>query len=140
MKSITIKKESCWEPSGDDFSENGFTISYIDEESEASIFDLSKDFCSKLILKEDIEKFWNRFMEINWQKVLLENEPYQGCDGSNSIVEISVGLQTLTLSLWCPDMDFYKEQDMGESLKLLETVYDLMKYAACQQVAVGFEF
>jgi len=140
MKSITIKNESCWGPIGDDFSENGFTISYIDGEKEASIFDLSKDFCSKLIPKEDIEIFWDRFMEINWQKVLLENELYQGCDGSNSIVEISVGLQTLTLSLWCPDIDFYKEQDMTESLKLLETVFDLMKYAARQQVAVGFEF
>ena len=89
MKSITIKNESCWGFIEEDVSENGFTINCSDEEKEAVIFDLSAGECSKLIPKDEFEELWNKLKEINFQKVLLENEPYQGCDGAYFIVEVS---------------------------------------------------
>lgn len=140
MKSVTIKNQSCWGSFEEVNAENGFTISCIDEEKKASIFDLSQNECSKLIPKDGFENLWDKLMEINFQKVLLENESYQGCDGSYSIVEVSVGLQSLTLTLWCPDKEFYEECNLTESLKLLEVVYEFMDYAEQHQVAGGFEF
>ncbi len=139
MKSITIKNESCWGPA-EALYENGFTINYTDGEKEAVIFDLSTDECSKLIPKDGFEELWNKLLEINFQKVLLENEPYQGCDGAYSIVEINVGLQSLTLSLWCPDLNLYKDPNFSESLKFLKVVQEIIDFAASHDVAVGFEF
>lgn len=140
MKSVTIKNQSCWGLYEEINAEKGFTISCIDEEKEASIFDLRQDECSKLIPKDGFENLWNKIMGINFQKVLLENESYQGCEGSYLIVEVSVGLQSLTLSLWCPNKEFYEEYNLTESLKLLDVVYELIDYAAKHHVAVGFEF
>ena len=152
MKSITIREESCWGPKEEDFSENGFTINYNTGEKEAVIFDLRSDESSKIIpiLCEDessklipqnvFEEFWNKLMEINFQKVLLENEPYQGCDGAYFIIEVSVGLQSLTLTLWCPNLEFYKEQNCSESLKLLMIVQKIIDFAASHNVITNFEF
>lgn len=108
MKSITIKNESCWDLFDRDDSEIGFTISYNEYEEEAKIFNLSEDESSKLIPKVGLEKLWKKLMEVNFQKVLLENEVFQGCDGGFSIFELSVGLQSLTLSLWCLMKNFIK--------------------------------
>lgn len=140
MKSITIKHKSCWRFFGQDDSEIGFTISYNDYEEEATIFNLSEDENSKLIPKVGLEKLWKKLMEVNFQKVLLENEVFQGCDGGFSIVELSVGLQTLTLSLWSPDEKFYKKNNLPESLKLLKVVRKLVNFANSHNVAVGYEF
>lgn len=140
MKSVTIKKESCYRGPEDDLYENGFTINCSDREKEAVIFDLSADECSKLIPKYGFEELWNKLMEINFQKVLLENKPYQGCDGSYFIVEVSVGLQSLTLTLWCPNLELYKEPGFSESLKFLKVVQELIDFAASHNVAVDFEF
>lgn len=140
MKSVTIKNQSGWGLFDGANAEHGFTISYIDGEKKASLLDLSEDCCSKSIPKDGFENFWNKLMRINFQKVLLENEPYQGFDGSYSIIEVSVGLQSLTLSLWCPNIDLYKENDFSESLKLLNIVNEIIDFAASHNVAVGFEF
>lgn len=140
MKSITIKQESCYRGLIDDLYENGFTINCSDRDKEAEIFDLRADECSKLIPKDGFEELWNKLIEINFQKVLLENEPYQGCDGAYFIVEVSVGLQTLTLSLWCPDLELYKEQGFSESLKFMMVVQEIIDFAASHNVAVDFEF
>lgn len=139
MKSITIKNEAGWGELGE-IPEKGFTIIFDDNFAEASIFDLGEEEYSKLIPREDAELFWNSIMECNFQKVLLENEGIQGCDGYNSIVELNVGLQTVSLSLWCPNLESYKEYNMTESAKLLESVYALISYASRQQVAKDFEF
>ena len=140
MKSITIKEESCYRGPADDLYENGFTINYTNGEKEAVIFDLSAGECSKLIPKDGFEVLWNKLMEINFQKVILENEPIQGFDGADLIVEVSVGLQTLTLSLWCPDLELYKEKGFSESLKFMMVVQEIIDFAASHDVAVNFEF
>lgn len=142
MKSVTIKNQSSWESESIEEinAEHGFTISCNGEDKEAVIFDLSKGCCSKVISKDNFENLWNKLMEINFQKVLLENEPHQGCDGGYSIVEVSVGLQYLTLTLWSPDIDLYKEHDFSESLKLLNIVNEIIDFAASKNVAAGFVF
>lgn len=139
MKSITIKQESCWDLISKKSSEKGFTITF-DEDDEATIFDLSVDFGSKLIPKKGLIEFWDKLMKINFQKVLLENETYKGCDGSNSIVEISVGDHSLVLSLYHPDVKFYTENNCTESLKLLSVVNELIAFVQLHNVALGFKF
>lgn len=140
MKSVTIKNQSGWGPFEEVYAKHGFTISCIDGEKEAAIFDSAKEESSKLIPKSDFDKLWNKLMKVHFQKVLLENEPYQGCDGDFSIVELSVGLQSLTLSLWCPDEDFYEENNFSESLKLVNVVKEIVKFANSHNIAVGFKF
>lgn len=140
MKYITIKNEpTCGFI--DDMKATGFSITYDDEETEATIFDLdgSKE-SSKLIEKQPVVEFWEKFQEINLQKVLIENEPDQGCDGSWSIVELSVGLQALTLRLWQPDLEYYKKSNLTESYKLLILVNDLIKFVKKHNFATDFIF
>ena len=140
MKSITIKKESCYLGLIDDLSENGFTINYTNGEKKAVIFDLSAGECSKLIPKDGFEELWNKLIEIDFKKILLENEPRQGFDGADLIVEVGFGLNTLTLSLWSPELVMYKEPEFSESLKFLKVVQEIIDFAASHDVAVDFEF
>lgn len=139
MKSITVKNEAGWGELGE-FPEKGFTIIYDDKFREASIFEIGKEECSKLFPKEDAELFWNDLMECDFQKVLIENEPMQGCDGYKSMVELSVGLQTVSLSLWYPIMNTYKEYHMTESMKLLKSIHTIISYVAGLNIAKDFEF
>ena len=139
MKSITIKQESCYRGLIDDLYENGFTINCSDRDKEAEIFDLRADECSKLIPKDGFEELWNKLIEIDFKKVLLENEPIQGFDGADLIVEIGVGSNTLTLSLWSPELVMYKEPEFSESLKFLKVVQEIIDFAASHDVTVDFE-
>lgn len=129
-------------PDGENWEipEKGFTIIFSDDFKEASVFDLGKEECSKLIKKEDIESFWKEIMECNFQKVLLENESMQGCDGYNSKIELDVGQGILSLSLWCPDLESYKERNLSESVKLLKSINSITSYVARQNIAKNFKF
>lgn len=139
MKSITIKHEAGWGELGE-IPERGFTIIFSDDFKEASVFDLGKEECSKLLPKKDAELLWNEIMKCNFQKVLLENESMQGCDGYNSRIELDVGQGILSLSLWCPNMNIYKEYNMNESVKLLKAIYSITSYVAHQNIAKDFKF
>ncbi len=139
MKGIAIKHVSTYGFTVDK-RETGFSISYDDNGKKATIFDLGKNGCSRLIAKDSVEKFWKNLQEINFQKVLSENECFQGCDGAWSIVELCVGLQTLTLRLWEPDIRIYQKRHLEESYKFLCLIHDIMSFAAENNVATDFKF
>lgn len=138
MRQIKIEKENAWGISEE--KNKGFSLSYSDEEKEAVIFDLSADEVSKLIPKGPVAQLWEEINQINFQKVMLENENHIGFDGSNSILELSVGLHSLRLSLWCPSLELYREKNMDESFKLLMIINAIVKFAADNNVATDFEF
>ncbi|MBR5965676.1 MAG: hypothetical protein IK015_06135 [Treponema sp.] len=136
MTQITIKTESSF-PAKGELSEYGFTFSYSEAEDEAVLFDLSQDFCSKLVPKEPVGSFFKELRKIDLQKLLWEEEKIRRADGFYLIVEISSDSRNLSLELNNPSMQIYKDDGCEESFKFLELVQKMTKFA--KEQGVDFE-
>ena len=136
MTQITIKTESSF-PAKGELSEYGFTLSFSEAEDEAVLFDLSKDFSSKLVPKEPVDSFINELRKIDLQKVLWEDEKIQYADGFYLIVEISSGSRDLSLEFNNPNIQNYKNAGCEESCRFLELVQKMTKFA--REQGVDFE-
>lgn len=131
MAQITVKIESAFPPQ-EQYNECGFTLSFSESEDEAVLFDLSQDFCSKLVPKEPVGAFVEELRKIDFQKLLWEDEKIQYADGFYIIVEISNNSRDLTLELNNPSMKNYKSGGCTESCKFLELVKKMSAFAKNQ--------
>ncbi|MEE3434388.1 MAG: hypothetical protein VZQ47_02380 [Treponema sp.] len=127
MTRITVKIESCMD--FQDTNEYGFTIAASESGGEATLFDLSLDFASKLIPGKPVDDLLQELKSIDLQKVLWEDEKIQLCDGSDLILELENGSRSVTVSLNNPSMQAYKDAGCLESCKLLEFVQKAVKLA-----------
>lgn len=139
MKQIAVKKikKPLYKS---EVIDSGFVLSYDDDEENAAAFDLCHFENSKLLEKKVIIEFWEKLQEVNFQKVLLENEPFQSFNKTWSVVELSVGSQTLSLKLWKPSFAIYKRNNLLESYKLLGIVRDIVDFAAENNISNGLKF
>lgn len=128
MKAITITWQSLF-PFVDIPPVDGFSIRFSEDEKEAVLCSV-RDDCdsSKLISKDCAVHFWNQVQHtVNFHRVLEENAVICGVDGSLLTVKLEEGMNSLSLTLWQPDKEDYRERGMEESYRLMELIEDLEK-------------
>lgn len=128
MKSISLKTSAdSWMRNPEDNYANELTFSYMEGEKTAVLLDDTEK--SVKFDKGIFSRFWDEISQINFNKVLLENQELVGLDGYTFTIELSAGSGSTSVTLWCPSEETYKERGWTESADLMSIVNEMLENA-----------
>lgn len=129
MNTITVTIQGCYGKS------EIFTVS--ETAHSASIqhhydnIKKTKKLDERSITKDEFNKIFNAFMEVNFNEFFNENPDLIGCDGWTLILSIHNGSAEIKASIWCPEKDSSKPETtkLIEACELVCPVFDIEKEA-----------
>lgn len=131
MSSITVRYDDYFRTSLD---ENGFTVWLDEDGARKEYLGETGKYIANLIPPDEYERCWNKFLEINFSKVLMEQCERAVSDGWFLKVELQNGEKSLCVQLGNPGFEEYREAGAEESLKMLEAVRDVCVMAGEEEV------
>lgn len=103
------------------------TFIFMEGEKKAEISDVSDK--SKKIDNDVFLSMWDRFINLDFSKILQENLNNEGLDGYTLTIHVGSVMNELAVSLWCPSESKYSEQGCTESAALMKLVNQMMSLA-----------
>ncbi len=82
------------------------------------------------IEKSEFEDIWKKLMSLDYSKILEENSGMYGYDGWDQVLYAGSGSCQISVSLWCPYMERFKESNKTESVKFIEILKDIENLAS----------
>lgn len=103
------------------------TFIFMEGEKKAEISDVSDK--SKKIDNDVFLSMWDRFINLDFSKILQENLNNEGLDGYTLTIHVGSVMNELAVTLWCPSESKYSEQGCTESAALMKLVNQMMSLA-----------